>query len=105
MKNFLRKTIRFTIWKYDFTIDLRARREWNDFKVFKSEGTRHIVWGKLSFLVEDWTLEIHPVCAQCDSWEIDEHSVGDESFTICGSCRSIEQGYRYVNLREYERLA
>jgi hypothetical protein len=103
--NWLKKTLRFTIGHYDFSIDFRAKREWNDFKVFKSEGTRHIVWGRLSILVENWFIEIHPVCAQCGSWEINETWARDEGWTICQSCRSIEGGYNYVNLREYEKLS
>ena len=31
-------------------------------------------------------------CKECDSTEIGEQSAGDEGWTICQSCQSVEQG-------------
>ena len=31
-------------------------------------------------------------CKECDSTEVGEQSAGDESWTICRSCQSVEQG-------------
>ena len=42
------------------------------------------------------------LCKECGSADIGEHRAGDEGYIICGSCRSVEQGYKYVTAAEYE---
>lgn len=39
-------------------------------------------------------------CAMCDSLDIGEVRAGDEGWTVCQDCGSIEQGYTY--LTEYQ---
>ena len=38
------------------------------------------------------------VCSQCESHEVGEKFAGDEGWTICDECHSVEQGYvtRYI---------
>lgn len=90
-----------TILNWDLSISLTARHACSHVKLYRHDGAFHLVWGKLSILIENWTLEIHPLCAECGSVEVGEMRHGDEGWTVCQSCRSIESGYRYVNLREY----
>lgn len=97
--------IRLTFFNWDIAAGLTARWNWTHFKIHHTEFSWHMVWGKLSILIENWTIECHTVCAECDSADIGEVSHGDEGWTVCRSCRSIEQGYRYVNLREYENAS
>lgn len=98
-----RKVFHFTLGKYAVSVGSTALRKWLDPHFSRSyEQGIHLVVGIFSLHIQDWTLEVHPLCAACDSPEIGEVGSGDESWTVCGSCRSIEQGYRYVNLREYE---
>lgn len=109
----MRKSIAFTFFHLDVKIGFTARHNWTHFRIHNgnkhqwgrerhAEGTWHLVWGKLSIYIENWTLEIHPLCAECNSADIREVSYRDEGLTVCSNCQSIEQGYRYVNLREYE---
>lgn len=88
----------FTLGKYDIDLNFRACRKWTDPRWFKHRnGDRQFVWGRLSVHVEDWAAEKYALCAECGSDEIGE--IGD--CTVCAACQSIEQGYRYVNKREY----
>lgn len=89
---------------YRIKVSFSSKRPWNYIKLHKAEGYYHFIWFKLSVLIEDTVSELYPICAQCDSPEIGEKGVGDESWTICDSCLSVEQGYKYVNLIDYERL-
>lgn len=86
-------------------VDMRALRPWSHFKkhrlVYNDRGG-HIVWGKLSLHWEDTSEQCYPVCRECDSPDIGERSWGDESLTVCDSCETVEGGYKYVSLKEYE---
>ena len=99
--------MRFNILNYHVSLDTRARRAWSEgllrFRGSYGNGV-HYVFGRLSLSIEDITLEVYPVCAECDSPNAREVSYGDEGWTICPDCQSVEQGYRYVNLQEWERL-
>jgi hypothetical protein len=97
--------MRITILNWDVSIGFRARCAWDSFKLYHGESTHHLVWGKFSIYIENWTLEVHRVCAECDSTDVGEIHHGDEGWTVCQSCQSVESGYRYVNLREYENAA
>ena len=37
-----------------------------------------------------------PTCADCGSYDIREQFMGDEGWTICDDCGSVEGGYNYV---------
>lgn len=95
------------IGKFDVTVRASARRRWNEI-VYRSpwrgqpERTWHLVWWKLSIYVEDATEASYAFCAECDSDEIGEVSAGDEGWTVCRACRSVEQGYVYRSKRELE---
>lgn len=89
-----------------YRIEVRkARQPWAHFKIHRGENTRHLVWGRLSIHVEDVTAEVYRLCNVCGSAEIGEVSSGNEGLTVCQSCGSVEQGYKYVNLTEYERAS
>jgi hypothetical protein len=93
----------FALGRWDVTLSTTAKRAWTDLKVFRTEsGGRHVAWGRLSLCVDDGTAECVPTCAECGSDEIGEVSAGDEGWTVCQSCRSIEQGYTYISIREVE---
>lgn len=91
----------FTILNFDVSIRT-ARQAWDHCKLHRRDGAYHLVWGKLSVLIEDWTAEVHAVCAACGSGEVGEVRYGDEGLTVCRECQTVEGGYRYVNLREYD---
>lgn len=93
-----------TVFKHEISLHLGAKCKWSHIKLHKAEGTKHLVWGKLSLYIEDLTSAHYAVCAECNSSEIGEVSTGDESLTICDGCRSVEQGYKYLTKREYEAL-
>lgn len=38
--------------------------------------------------------EVIDVCAQCEGENVGEKSTGDEGFTVCEDCNSIEGGYK-----------
>lgn len=91
----------FTIGKYDIELSNSALWPWTHFKIHKRESCVHVVWGRLSLIVDDWTREVYATCAVCGSSEIGEVQAGDEGLTVCQDCQSIEQGYKYLNKREY----
>jgi len=99
--------MRFNILNYHVDLNTRARRSWHE-GLLKFRGAYgngiHWVWGRLSLSIEDLQAEVYPVCAECSSPDAREISYGDEGWTVCPSCQSVEQGYRYVSLREYESL-
>lgn len=95
--------MRFTLGRYDFSIGLHARFGFSHFRIHRSETTWHMVWGKLSVHVEDWSIEAHRLCLQCNSPDIAEVHAGDEGVTVCSSCRTVEGEYKYVNAREYDK--
>lgn len=97
-------TIRFTLLKWYIAIRFSSKRPLNYAKLTHNEFSHCLVWWRLSILIENWTIECHQVCAECGSSDIGEVSRGDESWTVCQDCRSVEQGYKYVNLREYENV-
>jgi len=98
-----------TISNYNITVSTNAKCNFLTkprLYAFKHlSGYWHFVWWKLSIIIENWALEQHAVCSQCNSSNIGEKSVGDEGWTVCSDCGSIEQGYKFVNLIEYERLS
>lgn len=96
------KVISFTLFKWDFRFGFTSRHKWSHFKLHKNEIGYHLVFGRFSAIIDNWTLEVHRICAECGSSDIREYYAGDEGWTICASCRSVEQGYEYVNLRKYE---
>lgn len=96
--------IRFTFGKYRYEISFNARRGFFDLKVYRDSelDTYHLVWGRFSFYRENFKDNLYPICSQCESPECREVGCGDEMWTICPECESVEQGYRYINLIEYE---
>jgi hypothetical protein len=96
--------MRARIGKYSIELNARARWPFKHFKVHKGEASTHVVWGKLSLVIDDMKAEVYKVCSQCGSTEIGEVRFGDEGLTVCRSCCSVEQGYDYISLEEYERL-
>lgn len=81
---------------------------WTHLKLHRSRRgdawTRHLVWGRVSILVDTPDLDFVSVCAECDCNETPSRvSSGDESWNVCQSCGSIEGRTREVTVREYER--
>ena len=106
--------MRIALGRYRLTVRLHARCPWTHFKTYKyREGSmyfgpvyaRHLVWGRLSILLEDIDLELFGTCKLCGSYDIAEQSGGmdsDESWTVCDNCGAIEQGYTYLSIRQLE---
>lgn len=89
---------------YEFSAHRSSRQPWIHFRIHKHSMHWHIVWGKLSIVIGAPDLELVDVCAVCDSSEIGEVSAGDEGWTVCQDCGSIEQGYKQVTIKEFENL-
>lgn len=102
MLKLLKKTIRFTFFNWIVEADLRARHRFSHFRIHRTEYSRHLVWGRLSILLTNWTIECHALCGECGSASIGGIGAGDESWTVCESCRSVEGRINYVNFVEYE---
>lgn len=98
-----------TLGRFDIELKFNARRDWREgvlvFKQRGHSGYRHIVWGCISLVIENWTAPDYAVCAQCNSPEIGEKFVGDEGWTVCADCGAVEQGYKHLTKREYEALS
>jgi hypothetical protein len=93
----------FTLGKHHIRITFSAKRDWSEgIKKFRHESGLHYVFGRISIYTVDLTAEVYPVCAECGSADVGEVSSGDEGWTVCQSCCSIEQGYRYVTYEEFE---
>jgi len=95
------KRINFTFLAWDVALGFTARHKWTHFRIHRTTFSNHLVWGKFSALIENWTLELHFVCIDCGSNSIGEVHYGDEGITVCESCRAVERGYAYVNLHKY----
>jgi hypothetical protein len=93
------------IFNWCIELHFRARKPWTHFKIwglqYNTRG-RHIVWGRMSLHFENVVEKCYPVCRECSSPDIGEKSAGDESFTVCDSCQTVEGGYAYISRAEYE---
>lgn len=94
--------INFTLGNYDVSFSSSVLRPLSSARFIRRESYVHVVWWKFSLCVTNWALEVHPVCAQCGAADVHECPAGDEGLTYCNSCGSVEGGYEYVNLRQYE---
>jgi hypothetical protein len=94
--------LNYTIGKYIFEFGTYNRRKITEFKKYKYENETVWAWWKFHFSITDWTLEIYSSCACCGSISIGELGCGDESWTVCKGCGAVEQGYKYLNLIDYE---
>ena len=103
MLKLLRKTVSFTFFNWIVEANLRSRHSFSHFAIHRTDFSRHLVWGKISIVVTNWTIECHALCGECGSASIGSVSSGDEGWTVCDSCRSIEGKIEYVNYREYEK--
>lgn len=95
-----KRGFQITIGQWDIEISASALCEFTHMRRHRRDAGWHFVWWRFSCVIDDWTAEIYPLCAECDSPDIGEVSCGDEGWTVCRDCRSVEQGYRYVNKRE-----
>lgn len=89
----------FSIGKYDVELSLRARRPLSYLRLHKGIDQYHLVWWKLSIIVEDGMSECVTLCKECGSAEVGEICYGDEGVTVCRDCNTIEGGYTYVSRR------
>jgi hypothetical protein len=93
--------MKFSIGKFDVTMHFRARRAWTDAISRRLEcGGKQLVWGRLSLSIEDGTTECIATCAQCGDEDVSEVTCGDEGWTVCRACRSIEGGRIYISKRQ-----
>jgi len=83
----------------------RGCRFLNTYEIHTEHGERYGHTTGFAFWwldIENVSLKIHPLCSECNSPDIAEMHMGDEGWTVCRSCRSVEQGYVYVDLETYE---
>jgi hypothetical protein len=121
------RAIDLTLGKFDIAIGFTSLQPWKHFKVHChpdikwyrqpnsdwkrlivgiKDGYFHLVWGKLSIVFENATLERYATCGECGGTEIGERSISDdESLTVCPDCRTVEGSYKYLNKRDYERVS
>ena len=45
------------------------------------------------------------ICKECRSLNIGEQHCGDEGWTVCRDCQTVEGGYLYVTPEEAEEIA
>lgn len=95
----------YSLGAFDVKLSFNARCTWNSLNLYRHTGAWHLVWYKVSIHVENATLPNYTVCAECNSPDCREVQYGDEGLTVCGDCQSVEQGYRYLNKREFEALS
>ena len=93
----------FKIGRFEFKISNGSLRPWGHFKVHRYAYHTHVVAGRVSLEYGRPGLEEVALCAQCGSPSIGEVSAGDEGWTVCRDCGSVEQGYERVTLEEAER--
>jgi hypothetical protein len=93
------------LFNYVLEIRFHAKQSWSHFRIHKHDMHRHLVWGRISATYGQPHLEEVSLCAQCGSPEAREVSCGDEGWTICPDCGTVEGGYTYVTMEEYEELS
>lgn len=91
------------IFDHELEIRLSSLHKWSHFRIHKYDMHRHIVWGKLSIIFGQPHLEEIEICAECSSPEIREVGAGDEGWTVCPDCGSVEQGYEYITIEQAEK--
>ena len=70
---------------------VRVKRGWEG---FDKHGYTH-----KAYLCENEN-EVISLCKECQSPDIGEQHAGDEGWTVCDSCGSVEQGYVYIHESE-----
>jgi ssDNA-binding Zn-finger/Zn-ribbon topoisomerase 1 len=97
--------LKFNFWKWYINFS-PAKHRWNHFEIYNNSQYiyTHIIWWKFSLCIQNLIEEVYPLCSQCGSQDVYEKYMGDEGFIICNDCQSVEQGYRYVSLKELRRL-
>ena len=96
--------------KWRIGLKLRSFKEISRTKLFsivhfKENGEVYGSWYDLSFLridIDNMDIDCFALCKMCESPDIGEVGYGDEGWTVCQECGSVEQGYIYVNQRELE---
>lgn len=91
------------LFNYSVEVNLHARWSWSHFKIHKYPLYWHIVWGRVSAIVGQPHLEEMGICSECSSTDIGEVSAGDEGWTVCQDCGTIEGGYEYITVEEAEK--
>lgn len=90
-------------FNYSLEAAFSARWPWSHFKVHKRLWYTHVVWGKLSLIYGQPHLEPIQICLECNSGgEIRGVWAGDEGWSICTECETIEPRTEYITLEEYE---
>lgn len=95
--------IELKLFNYILEVSNGALRPWSYFKIHRHSLYKHLVWGRLSISFGQPHLEEIGLCAVCGSTEIGEQQAGDEGWTVCDDCGSVEQGYEYITVEEAEK--
>lgn len=91
------------IFDHNILFRTTARRAWTDVKYFKRQDpwSRHLVWGKLSFGINQDHLEEILVHKWCNG-EIKD--IGEDGISFCTECETIVEGdTEYMTLEEFEK--
>lgn len=95
--------IDLSIGRWDISFSNTSRRKRSEgFLRLHTTDERHYIWGNWSLYIEDATVENIIVCGECDSEGDDgmtSGSMGDESFSWCESCGTVEGSTYYVSKR------
>jgi hypothetical protein len=102
MFNIRRIRTTFTLFNYIIDIGLSSLHKWTHFKIHRNEYSRHLVWGRLSIHIINWTIECHALCGECGSASLKGIGWDDEYLTKCESCQTVEGSVDYVNYVDAE---
>lgn len=91
------------LFNYVIEVKLSSLQPWSHFRIHDYDTHKHLVWGRLSIIFGQPHLEIVSCCAVCESPNCREIAAGDEGWTHCPDCNSVEQGYEYMTLEEAEK--
>lgn len=90
------------ILNHNIELNFRAKREWNDFRVFEAINGFHLVWGRLSFSVDQNHLEEIEVHKYCGGLI---RNIGPDGISFCEECETIAEGHtEYMTVEEWEKL-
>lgn len=90
------------LFNHEIEVRLRARWPWTHMKMHRRPYYRHFVWGKLSVIFGQPHLEPITVCAECGE-ATETKSAGDEFWTWCEGCQTVEGRTEEITMEEYEQ--
>lgn len=108
LKRVLKGYVEFWLFAYYIEFNMSARHKFSHFKIHKRRGMsafyRHLVWGKLSLVISQPQYETITMCSECDGAEpMGGVSCGDESWSVCPNCNTVEGKTHEISLWDFEQ--